>query len=1412
MTARIGILLLAGIAIAVACHDESADDLQPNAQPAVGDFDAYQLAAAAVPDPGLPLPSGYDHLLRAGLPLHMDRALGVPRFAWASRLASDEVLRASGPRAPEAVAHEYLELFAPLYRLTPDELPTARTRYVHDTGRGGVIVKLIQEIDGIPVFRGEMGLLMNRQLELVAISGNLSPHAAALRAPSFAIGFEEAHAAALRDLTGRDVEPSRMTLERTRDADRYYSVSGPANARLLGKPTRIHRVLFQLPDRLVPAYYLEINTSGPVADGSDWHAYVVAASDGALLYRRNMVVDADYRVWVDDTAANIPHPGPHGDQGTPHPTGSPYDYPEPAFVDPILVDVDYGPISTNDPWLPLNPDETVGNNCDAYVDLSEPDGLSSGDFRATTVEPNSFDRTYDTSLAPNVDQNQQMAAIAQMFYTVNFLHDWYYDNGFDEISGNAQMDNYGRGGIEGDPLLAEGQDYSGTNNANMMPGTDGTNPRMQQYIWASPEQLYVTIDAPAAIADDYVAAGAAFGPNVFDVTGEVVLVDDGSGTATDACQPIVNGAEVDGKIALIDRGTCLFVDKVANAEDVGAIAAIIINHEGNEVFTMGGDDTGVTIPSMMVGLSNGDLFKATLGDSETVIAHMQADTTPRDSTVDNAIVAHEWGHYLHYRLVANGLGVNSNQSSSLSEGYADFSAMMLTVKEGDDEISGNENFGGVYAASTYVSGDFYFGIRRYPYSTDMTKNPLTFQHIENGVPLPVGPPVGFGSSGDNNAEVHASGEFWCVCLWECYAALLNDSDYTFAEAQSLMRDYVVAGLKMNPVDSTFTEARDAMLAAAIAGGDPDHFDLFAAAFAKRGLGVDAVSPARYSNNHSGVVESFDPMVVYGALEFAGADLDQLISVCDGDDVLDVGETARLRVRLRNMGLATLDTTTATVTSTDDVTLSDGGTITFPASNYTNVVEGSVDVTLNSASGIIDLDFEITYDDGNVDISPQTESLTYRANTDSVPYQTATDDVEDGNDGWVVVSDVGTTGYWRVAEIGYPEHAWWGPDVSGYSDQSIVSPDLEVSTTESFVMSFDHRYSFEDPRYDGTVIEISIDGGSWQDVDDYVDAGYDNDIETCCGNPLSGRQGYVNDSPGYPAFESMSFDFGTALAGHSVRVRFRLGCDAAVGGFGYQVDNIAFSGITNLPFSELIAEPDVCTEPSSPGDTCGSAIDLTVGETYAGSLEGMMPWTTVPDTCLPAETSGPDMFHEVALLEGQTYSVSLTPAEADLALVVWEGCDPIDECLVGLDEGADGEEEYIDEFTVPTDSTVVIQVLDPDPADPDAGVSGEYDLLVENITSDIDIDTDTDTDTDTDADTDTDTDTDADTDTDTDTDVDSDSDSDSDSDTDADTDADTDTGPGAQPFLPPGGSGCGCRVTSGRTGDGAALLDLLVLAL
>jgi extracellular elastinolytic metalloproteinase len=84
------------------------------------------------------------------------------------------------------------------------------------------------------------------------------------------------------------------------------------------------------------------------------------------------------------------------------------------------------------------------------------------------------------------------AAIANLFYWNNIIHDLFYVYGFNEVSGNFQDNNLGRGGKGGDAVIANAQDGSGklqfililgTNNANFATPPDGKNGRMRMYVW-----------------------------------------------------------------------------------------------------------------------------------------------------------------------------------------------------------------------------------------------------------------------------------------------------------------------------------------------------------------------------------------------------------------------------------------------------------------------------------------------------------------------------------------------------------------------------------------------------------------------------------------------------------------------------------------------------------------------------------------------------------------------------------------------------------------------------------------------------------------------------------------------------------------------------------------------------------------
>ncbi|KAJ2847797.1 hypothetical protein IWW36_003671 [Coemansia brasiliensis] len=75
------------------------------------------------------------------------------------------------------------------------------------------------------------------------------------------------------------------------------------------------------------------------------------------------------------------------------------------------------------------------------------------------------------------------AAITQLFYTNNIMHDLSYIYGFDEAAGNFQDVNYSGKGAGNDAVIANAQDGSGTNNANFATPPDGQRPRMRMYVW-----------------------------------------------------------------------------------------------------------------------------------------------------------------------------------------------------------------------------------------------------------------------------------------------------------------------------------------------------------------------------------------------------------------------------------------------------------------------------------------------------------------------------------------------------------------------------------------------------------------------------------------------------------------------------------------------------------------------------------------------------------------------------------------------------------------------------------------------------------------------------------------------------------------------------------------------------------------
>ncbi|MGH2710485.1 MAG: M36 family metallopeptidase [Actinomycetota bacterium] len=123
---------------------------------------------------------------------------------------------------------------------------------------------------------------------------------------------------------------------------------------------------------------------------------------------------------------------------------------------------------------------TSGNNVNAYADSdnnnapdpgSQPDGGAGLDFNHLLL-------TYDATPAVYRD-----AAVDNLFYANNIMHDVTHRYGFNEEAGNFQVTNYTGTGLGNDAVQAEAQDGGGVLNANFATPADGSSGRMQMYLW-----------------------------------------------------------------------------------------------------------------------------------------------------------------------------------------------------------------------------------------------------------------------------------------------------------------------------------------------------------------------------------------------------------------------------------------------------------------------------------------------------------------------------------------------------------------------------------------------------------------------------------------------------------------------------------------------------------------------------------------------------------------------------------------------------------------------------------------------------------------------------------------------------------------------------------------------------------------
>jgi hypothetical protein len=493
---------------------------------------------------------------------------------------------------------------------------------------------------------------------------------------------------------------------------------------------------------------------------------------------------------------------------------------------------------------------TRGNNVHAYADRNADNIADPG------TDPDGgpgllFDFPLDLGSRPF---DSQAAMVTNLFYWNNIMHDVTHGYGFDEAAGNFQVNTYGKGGVGGDDVRAEAQDGSGRNNANFGTPPDGNRPRMQMFEWRSSDPNPITVSAPSPIAGTYFGPMAGFGESLVTtgpISGTVELVNDGAGVTTDGCEPFAVTA---GAIPLMDRGACNFTVKVKNAQNAGAATAIVANNIAGPPFGMGGADPTIVIPSVMISLNDGNLFKANL-PLDVTIADGTGGAPDRDSDLDAGVISHEYGHGVSNRLTGGPAIVSClNNAEQMGEGWSDWFALNLTTHPSDTGTTPR----GVGAYVIFEPSDG-AGIRPTPYTTDMSVNPSTYASVADVV---------------NISQPHGIGYVWNTMLWEVYWNLVDRHGYNAniykdwtKGGNNLAIQLVMDGMKLQPCLPGFVDGRNAILAAdaALTGGENQCESW--RGFSKRGLGFSADQGSSASRTDG--VEAFDLPASCTAATFGG---------------------------------------------------------------------------------------------------------------------------------------------------------------------------------------------------------------------------------------------------------------------------------------------------------------------------------------------------------------------------------------------------------------------------------------------------------------------------------------------------------------------------------------------------------------
>jgi len=947
-------------------------------------------------------------------------------------------------------------------------------------------------------------------------------------------------------------------------------------------------------------------------DQEHYWQFQVDSATGQVLRQRNYVLNHSYNVYPlpFESPTHTPGGGVTADSRTlvvdpEHPGASPA-----GWVAGVVTD---------------------GPNVQAQTDLDANDAFTPGvDSKPSgTGLPNAL--TFDYPADPLLPASAYLdALVVNLFYWNNILHDVHELYGFDETNFNFEGN---------DPVLADAQDGSGTNNANMLTLPDGTPARMQMFLFTPPAE--VEVNSPYSAT--YTAGSAGFGAplNETGLTGDLVLVDDGAAPTNDACEPPPWASDVTGKIAFLDRGTCEFGTKMLHAQQAGAIAAILVNIQADEPVGMGPgvDGAAVVIPSVSIGKGNGNEIRASIDAGNTVNVTLRAGTLPfRDSDFDNGVIAHEYGHGVSNRLA--GMGVQAplclQGDQQAGEGWSDWWALALTQLSGTEEPGGRGI--GTYVSYQPVTGP---GIRPFRYSTDMSINPQTYGDLTEGA----------------LSVPHGVGTVWATATWDMYWALVRgvpelslpglgwEPDvYQFdsGKGNTVALQLVMDGLKLGGCNPSMLESRDAILLADQQNNGGANQCHVWWAFARRGMGVNALSESGDLANTPGlaVTENFDmPVECTGICPpplFRG--VDRVTAPPEGGCTLTVQwseaqdncDTGVVRYDLYRSTDAPFTPSAGTLLAADLDALEYIDTTVQGGTEYHYVVRAK-----DGAGNV----------EANVVVRGNVAAGSYTADADGV--------TDDAGDTVQVFSRASPTGWAVRASGGVGDSQVYATSGGGnYADDTCTLLESAIlQLGDAPLLTFESAWATE-ATFDGGIVEIATEAGGfsdWTKLDDILYPGVmlgEPGFTTSCSNPGldDGEPAFTGTSNG--AFQSFESDL-SAYASQAVKIRFVFGSDAATNDAGWLVDNIAIAPLrtpetacpANLPpvadagMNFAVDEGAVATlSAAGSSDPEGGTLDYSWSQigTPAVALQGAA--TATPSFTAPEVAADTDLTFELTVTD------------------------------------------------------------------------------------------------------------------------------------------------------------------------------------